>query len=106
MKNGKVIIATKSFENPVMVEVNCKVEFKGDLCIHRPLERDDEGGWTEAKAYWNITAPNGFQILRTSKIYTARFKASELLALNINWTDKDSPNFYKKFMPEISSIRD
>ena len=105
MKNGKVTIATKSYENPVMVKVNCKVEFKGDLCIHRPLKRDGEGGWIETKGYWNITAPNGFEVLRTSKIYTARFKSSELLALNINWTDKDSPNFYEKLRPEIVSIR-
>jgi hypothetical protein len=105
MKNGKVTIATKSFDNPVMVEVDCKVEFKGDLCIHRPLKQSD-GRWVETNSYWNITAPNGFQILRTSKIYTARFKASELLALNINWTDKDSLNFYEKLKPEIVSIRD
>ena len=106
MKNGKVTIATKSFETPVMVEVNCKVELKGDLCIHRPLERDDYGRWIESNRYWNITSPNGFEILRTSKIYTARFKASQLLALNINWTDKDSSNFYEKFKHEIFSIRD
>ena len=104
MKNGKVTIATESFENPVMVEVDCEVEFKGGLCIHRPLKQID-GRWVETKSYWNITDPNGFHILRTSKIYTARFKASQLLALNINWTDKDSPNFYKKLKHEIVSIR-
>ena len=106
MKNGKVTIATHTHENPVLVDVECKVEVKGNLTIHRPLRKcSDSGKWVETSTAWNITAPNGFEILRCGKIYLARKKAAQLLALNVNWTDEDSSNYCQNFKVEIMEIR-
>ena len=105
MKNGKVTIATHTHENPIMIEVECKVEIKGGLYIHRPLHKCSSGKYVEDECSWNITAPNGFEILRCGKISLARKKAYQLLALNINWSDENSPSYFKNLKDEILKIR-
>ena len=106
MKSGTVRIVTGTHENPIAEDVECKVEAKGNLTIHRPLRKCSESGeYVETENDWNITAPNGFEILRCEKIYLARKKAAQLLALNVNWTDESSPNYCMNLKVEIIEIR-